>query len=149
MMKGIQKETIRGRDPAWSCFLFVCLVFIILSVFIKEALAYDLALIEPQVLNHALSKWVILDARPKPLWQAGHLPKAHSFCWEEYSRENEKRIPYRIWPPERLAFALGKMGIDENTPVVVYGDADKSWGGVRVGHAGHSYGLGIRGRYVY
>lgn len=99
-----------------------------LSIY-RTVLAYDLGLIEPQVLTRDSSSWVILDARPRSQWLDGHLPGARSFCWEDYTRTDEKKIPYRVWPPEEMAEALGEMGIDENTPVVVYGDADKSWGG--------------------
>lgn len=44
-------------------------------------------------------------------------------------QDDERGIPYRVWPPQGLANVLGEMGIDENAPLVVYGDADKSWGG--------------------
>ena len=76
-----------------------------------------------------MKNWVILDARPRSEWTAGHIPGALSFSWEDYTRTDENGVPYRVWPPELLASELGKMGIDENTPIVVYGDADKSWGG--------------------
>ena len=36
---------------------------------------------------------------------------------------------YSSFPPQELAVALAGLGIDEKSPVVVYGDADKSWGG--------------------
>jgi len=91
--------------------------------------AMDLALIEPDVLNRNLNSYVILDARPKSEWSAGHIPGALSFSWEDYTRTDEKGVPYRVWPAQKLARALGKMGISERAAVVVYGDADKSWGG--------------------
>ena len=91
--------------------------------------AFDLDLIEPGQLSQTLSDWTILDARPEKEWRNGHIPGAVSFCWEDYTRTDEKGIPYRTLPPPQLAEALGKVGIDENTPVVVYGDADTSWGG--------------------
>lgn len=93
------------------------------------ALASNLGLIEAATLNKNLSAWIILDARPKSEWTAGHIPGALSFSWENYTRTDEKGVPYRVWPPAELAAELGKMGIDENTPIVIYGDADKSWGG--------------------
>ena len=76
-----------------------------------------------------MSGWVILDARPKSEWISGHIPGALSFSWENYTRKDANGIPYRVLPPKELAAELGKIGISENTPVVVYGDADKSWGG--------------------
>ncbi len=95
----------------------------------KLASAYDLALIEPVTLSRDLSAWGILDARPKSQWLAGHIPGARSFCWEDYTRTDNKGIPYRTWRPEDMAGALGEMGLTEKSPVVVYGGADKSWGG--------------------
>jgi thiosulfate/3-mercaptopyruvate sulfurtransferase len=91
--------------------------------------SYDLGLITPQALARDYSAWIILDARPKAQWEAGHLKDSRSFSWEEYTRTDEKNIPYRIWPPEKLAEALGAMGVTENSSVAVYGDADTSWGG--------------------
>jgi thiosulfate/3-mercaptopyruvate sulfurtransferase len=95
----------------------------------EKILAAEIAVIESVDLNQSLSAWVILDARPSKQWQQGHIPGARSFSWEDYTRTDEKGIAYRTLPPEQLAAALGKMGIDENSPVVVYGDADTSWGG--------------------
>ena len=94
-----------------------------------SGLASDIGLIEPYSLKENAKSWVILDARPRSEWIAGHIPGALSFSWEDYTRTDEKGVPYRVWPPQLLASELGKMGIDENTPVAVYGDADKSWGG--------------------
>ena len=105
------------------------IVFIFSLLFSVPAHAMDLGLIEPDVLNRSLNSYVILDSRPKSEWLAGHIPGALSFSWEDYTRTDEKGIPYRIWPAQELAKALGKMGISESAPVVVYGDADKSWGG--------------------
>jgi thiosulfate/3-mercaptopyruvate sulfurtransferase len=93
------------------------------------ASSYDLALIEPAILNRNLSDWIVLDARPKTKWQASHIHGAMSFSWEDYTSTDKKNIPYSVWSPEKIAAVLGKMGIDENSPVVVYGDADTSWGG--------------------
>ena len=109
----------------------IIFVFTLLIVFAapETSPAIDLGLIEPGELSQTLSAWTLLDARPKKEWRAGHIPGAVSFSWEDYTRTDEKGIPYRTLPPEQLAEALGKSGIDENTPLVVYGDADTSWGG--------------------
>ena len=92
-------------------------------------MAGNMSLIEPSVLSGELSKYVILDARPKSEWQAGHVPGALSFSWENFTRTDEKGIPFRVLPPEEMASALGEMGVDEKTAIAIYGDADKSWGG--------------------
>jgi thiosulfate/3-mercaptopyruvate sulfurtransferase len=106
------------------------MVSVIFHLLIKgPAFALNLGLIELAALNQNLPGWVILDARPKSEWTAGHIPGALSFSWENYTRIDKNGVPYKVWPPKELAAELGKMGIDDNTPVVVYGDADKSWGG--------------------
>jgi thiosulfate/3-mercaptopyruvate sulfurtransferase len=106
--------------------IFIFILFLLLST---NAEAIDLGLIEPDVLNQNLSAYVILDARPKSEWLAGHIPGALSFSWEDFTRTDAKGITYRVWPPVELARELGSMGIHEKTPIVVYGDAEKSWGG--------------------
>lgn len=93
------------------------------------ALAADLGLIDVTTLNRNPSKWVILDARPKAEWEAGHIPGAQSFSWDNYTRTDDKGVQFSSFPPQELSVVLAGLGIDEKTPVVVYGDADKSWGG--------------------
>jgi thiosulfate/3-mercaptopyruvate sulfurtransferase len=89
----------------------------------------DIGLIRPETLHAETGAWAILDGRPRSAWKSSHLPGALSFSWEDYTRIDEKKIPYRVFSPEELAAILGKMGIDENTPVAAYGDMDVSWGG--------------------
>lgn len=92
------------------------------------ALAADLALIDPATLSASLDKWVVLDSRSKADWEAGHVPGAIQFFWDGYTRTDAKGVQYASFPPEELAVAFAKLGIDEKTPLAVYGDADKSWG---------------------
>ena len=75
-----------------------------------------------------LSQWVILDTRPKTEWLSAHLPGALSFSWEDYTKSSGKDIQYGLKLPQGWANALGKMGINERMPIVVYADDDKSWG---------------------
>ena len=89
----------------------------------------EIGLIEVRELSRATGARVVLDGRPTAQWQAGHLPGAHSFSWENYTRTDEKGVQYKVLPPRELAAALASLGISEKTPVVVYGDADTSWGG--------------------
>ena len=91
--------------------------------------AADLGLIDADILKGTVPKWVILDARPRAEWEAGHIPGARSFSWDDYTRTDEKGVKYSSFPPQELAVALAGLGIDEKTPLVIYGDADKSWGG--------------------
>ena len=92
-------------------------------------MAADLGLIDVAALKGNSARWVILDARPRADWEAGHIPGALSFSWDNYTRIDEKGVKYGSFPPQELAVALAGLGIDEKSPVVVYGDADKSWGG--------------------
>jgi thiosulfate/3-mercaptopyruvate sulfurtransferase len=107
--------------------------FIIAAIMIVScsagALAADLGLIDATTLKNNSSKWIVLDARPKAEWEAGHIPGAKSFSWDDYTRTDEKAVQFSSFTPRELAAALAGLGIDEKTPVVVYGDADKSWGG--------------------
>ncbi len=75
------------------------------------------------------SGWIVLDARPRAEWAAGHIPGARSFSWENYTRTDDKGVQYRVFPPAEMSAALSAMGLDEKSPVLIYGDADKSWGG--------------------
>jgi thiosulfate/3-mercaptopyruvate sulfurtransferase len=104
------------------------LVMMVLAVS-TYSFAADARLIDVTELNRDLSRWVVLDARPRAEWMAGHIPGARSFSWENHTRTDEKGVEYRAIPPQELAVALAGLGIDEKTPVVIYGDTDKSWGG--------------------
>lgn len=105
--------------------LIVAVVIISLTA---VATAADLKLIDATTLKSPSTKWVILDARPQADWEAGHIPGAISSSWEKYTRPDAKGMKYSSLPPQELAAILGGLGIDEKTAVVVYGDADKSWG---------------------
>ncbi|MBF0169773.1 MAG: hypothetical protein HQK87_01565 [Nitrospinae bacterium] len=98
-------------------------------VTVAEARAADMALIEPAALQATMATWVVLDARPRSAWESGRIPGALSLSWENYTGTDGEGIPFRILPPEELALRLGSMGIDGITPLVIYGDADTSWGG--------------------
>jgi thiosulfate/3-mercaptopyruvate sulfurtransferase len=122
---------IMNRSVASKRFVFFILIGIIsgLCSGIGNARALDLGLISPETLLSQKDDWTILDGRPWSAWQTRHIPGAFSFSWENYTRTDEKKIPYRVFSPEELAVILGKIGIDERTPVAAYGDMDASWGG--------------------
>jgi thiosulfate/3-mercaptopyruvate sulfurtransferase len=95
----------------------------------QEAFALDMALMEPSQLHGSLGEWTVLDARPRKEWKAGHIQGALPFTWEDHVKAENFGASYRTPAAKDLAGALGRMGIHEKTPVVVYGDADESWGG--------------------
>ena len=100
-----------------------------LGVSAAAAKPFDLGLIAPAGLETDRNQWTILDARPTEQYIQGHLPGAFSFSWENHTRTDEKGIAYRLKPIEAIAASFEKMGIHKKSPVVVYGDADTSWGG--------------------
>ncbi|MBT4365625.1 MAG: sulfurtransferase, partial [Desulfobacteraceae bacterium] len=108
-------------------FFFILIFFFSIQAFSAEK--YDISTIHAKNLLNNMKHWTIIDARPKRLWSEVHLPGALTFNWEEYIRKDEFNIPFRLKQPEVIAKALGKFGINENSPVVIYGDADTSWGG--------------------
>ena len=135
------------------------MIFAVLAAFAAltaaEALwAFDLRRIEPSRAA-GLKDVIALDARPEKEWRKGHLPNALSFSWENYTRADEDGVKWRILPPEQLADAFGAMGVGHTDAVLVYGDADTSWGGegwlvwvlAWLGHQGPVYYLdgGIQG----
>ncbi len=120
-----------------------------------EALwAFDLRRIEPPQAA-GLKDVIFLDARPEKEWRKSHLPDALSFSWENHTRTDQDGVKWRIPPPEQLAKAFGAMGVGHTDAVLVYGDADTSWGGegwlvwvlAWLGHQGPVYYLdgGIQG----
>ncbi|WP_303721611.1 sulfurtransferase [Malonomonas rubra] len=72
---------------------------------------------------------------------------ALSLDWQQYTKTDEQGIAYRKLPNREIAQLLGRLGIHENSPVLIYGDADSSWGGEgwvcwllrTIGHVGEIY----------
>lgn len=108
---------------------FCALAFLLLALCAASAFAADLALIDVNAAKSTAARYVILDARPKGDWQAGHIPGAIPFTWESFTRTDARGVKYSSLPPQELAAALSRLGIDEKTPLLIYGDADQSWGG--------------------
>ena len=99
-----------GRESLLSSLLFAAAL---LLSYPTTTSAVDLGLIEPASLKGGSSVWVILDARPKDAWEAGHLPGAIQFFWDSYTRTDAKGVQYASFPPHELAVALAGLGIDE------------------------------------
>lgn len=120
-----------GKTPASFLRFLIALLSLACASLTPFATCFasDLGLIDAASLRGSAAKWVVLDARPKVEWEKGHIPGALSFSWDDYTRTDSKGVQYSSFPPKELAAALSGLGIDENTPLVIYGDADKSWGG--------------------
>ncbi len=104
-------------------------------------------LLLPQQLHQLTGSVKIIDARPLEQWQKGHIPGAVSFDWQHNTETDQQDVAYRKLPAPVLAERLGRLGIDEQSRVVIYGDADSSWGGegwvcwllCEMGHVGDIY----------
>jgi len=119
------KDTISRKGITFR--LMLAATMVIASA--AAGFAADLGLIDAAALGGNSAQWVILDARPKADWEVGHLPGAIQFSWDDCTRTDAQGIKYSSIPPSELAQALAGLGINEKTPLVVYGDADSSWGG--------------------
>ncbi len=110
--------------------VIICIgLFSFLFSDIEAAIASEIESMSVKQLNNELNKWIILDARPQKEWLKEHIPGSISFSWEDYTKTDKNGVKYKILQPEELSKKLGELGIDENSPIVIYGDADKSWGG--------------------
>lgn len=110
--------------------LLFFIIFTVCIIQISSACeAKDLDLLNVNELRNKMSKWIIVDARPLNYWKKSHIPGSVSLSWENYTETDENQVPYRILSPEKMAQALGNLGISDKSDVVVYGDADESWGG--------------------
>jgi thiosulfate/3-mercaptopyruvate sulfurtransferase len=99
------------------------------TLWAAETEAPPLELISVAEARELLSDVVVLDARPRTMWAQGHIPGAYSFSWEDYTRTDSDGVKYRTLPPQELAQSLARMGIDASSDVLIYADADTSWGG--------------------
>lgn len=104
------------------------LLFLLTLIMTPSAFAAELGLIAPSTLGEEKG-WILLDCRPDKKYQQAHLPGALPFSWETFTSTDRDGVKYRILPPEELADRLGRMGIGEQSGIVLYGDADSSWGG--------------------
>ena len=106
--------------------LLMCLMLISTT---QYASAFSLQRLDVQRGSQQLQDLAILDARPLAQYQQGHIAGAHPLSWEDYTRPDSNGVNYRIVPVNELTDALGRMGISATTAVLIYGDADTSWGG--------------------
>lgn len=88
----------------------------------------DLNLIGVEALYEDFQNFTVFDARPTALWREGRIPGALSLDWEDLTRTDANGVEYRLLPLATLAEVLAEKGIDEQTPVVIYGDIENSWG---------------------
>jgi thiosulfate/3-mercaptopyruvate sulfurtransferase len=75
-------------------------------------------IIEPTALHERLTRVVILDARSQKAYDAGHITGAVRVDVPALSKAFNTEVDAEAW-----AKRLGDLGVDVNTPVVIYGDA--------------------------
>lgn len=126
--------------------LFVKILFFLIVLLPLTSEAAPVQLLSSQHLRQ-LHDVRIIDARPLAQWQKGHISGALHFDWQNSTATDDNGVAYRRLVNEELAAKLGQLGIDEQATVVIYGDADSSWGGEgwicwllrTIGHAGPVY----------
>jgi thiosulfate/3-mercaptopyruvate sulfurtransferase len=111
----------------WKFFLLALSLLMLMAPHLLWA--FDLQRMEAPQAAVKINELIVLDARPQKECQQGHIPGAISFCWENYTQTDATGVQWRIFPPEELAKALGALGVSHTNAVLVYGDADTSWGG--------------------
>jgi thiosulfate/3-mercaptopyruvate sulfurtransferase len=128
----VKTKAVTSRPQKnWPLKVLAILLFVVTVTGLCSQLGFaaDFGQIDAATLKANTAKWVVLDARPRGEWEAAHIPGALSFSWDNYTRPDANGVLYSSFPPQELAVALAGMGIDEKTPLVVYGNADSSWGG--------------------
>jgi len=106
-----------------------CIFFLfIFMIGCSTASATDIGLLHPDGVDLDAG-WIVLDCRTKKQYDNGHVPGAMPFSWENFTLTDTDGVQYRILPAKELAIKLGNMGIHEKSKVLLYGDADQSWGG--------------------
>lgn len=78
--------------------------------------------IEPSALKTQLNQVVLIDVRADALYEAGHLPGALSFPIKHTYQD--QKISGALIKPQVMQPKLRKMGITENSQVVVYDEGN-------------------------
>ncbi len=105
---------------------------------------YNISTISVQDLTNTAKNWHILDARPGRTWKNRTIPNSLHLAWEDFTSATTQKPLYQLLPFKRLAENFEKLGLHEKSPVVLFGDTDKSWGSegwglwllLRMGHQG-------------
>ncbi len=75
---------------------------------------------------------VILDARSATEYGAGHIPGAQNAIWQSFATVGTGAPGDAGWgvlkTPAEIGTALGNLGIEASTEVIVYADAPGGWG---------------------
>lgn len=124
-----QHNTAINRHNGVNPRSFILLVLMMVLMFDHSSWALQLQRLDIQSGSEKIENMILLDARPQAQWQLGHLPGAFPLSWENYTRTDTHGVKYRTLPAVEFAKKLATMGITPQSTLLVYGDADSSWGG--------------------
>ena len=85
-------------------------------------------LILAEKLHQNTHHFLIIDSRPKSQFQEAHIPGAKNLDWQQITVTDSSDIPYRLPALPSLAGYLSSLGIQNDSPVLVYGSGQKNWG---------------------
>jgi len=75
---------------------------------------------------------VVIDARSASAYNAGHIPGSLNAIWQSFATVGTGAPGDANWgvlkTPAEIGAALGNLGIDASTEVIVYADAPNGWG---------------------
>lgn len=72
------------------------------------------------------SKLIVVDTRPTPAYEAGHIPGAINIHWQDY-RDGSATV-LALKPQVTLESPLSAAGITRDATIVIYDDTIYSWG---------------------
>lgn len=124
-----QNNTAIGRFNGVKIRPLLLLVLLMGIMTNHSSWALQLQRLDIQLGAEKIEQMIVLDARPPAQWQQSHLPEAYSLSWQDYTRTDADGVKYRTLPAAEFAAKLTALGITPQSTLLVYGDADSSWGG--------------------
>jgi thiosulfate/3-mercaptopyruvate sulfurtransferase len=124
-----QHNSATDRHNGVNIRSLILLVLMMVLMTNHSSWALQLQRLDIQNGSAKIEDMILLDARPQAQWQQNHLPGAFSLSWEDYTRTASDGVKYRTLPAHEFAPKLAAMGINPQSTLLIYGDADTSWGG--------------------
>jgi thiosulfate/3-mercaptopyruvate sulfurtransferase len=103
---------------------------ILLMTFSSQAFASigtDTWFISPRQAKTHLPRSTVLDVRSASAFGMGHIPGSVRVSWQQFSKPSGPEHG-ELLEPEALQEAIRKVGVSNQIPVVVIGDANEGWG---------------------
>lgn len=118
------------RKSIEICVTGVAILLCLLSPVFSEEATKESLYVGAQWLQENLDKVVVIDARPKTLYEKGHIPGAVNAEWTYFANvKGQSGTPGwgEIFEKDKLAQKIGALGIDGKKPVIAYADPG-GWG---------------------